>query len=81
MILIHATAVLRGGFAMSTVRGRSVGIAGRVDARLWRVTGLFVCIRIDIDKSWEVGGENRGTVKDGDEAWDAAADDSGVDFC
>jgi hypothetical protein len=80
MILIHTGAILQGGLAMSTVGRRSAGITGRVDARLCRVTGLLIGIGIDIGESWEVGRENRATVEDGDEAWDAAADDSCVDF-
>jgi hypothetical protein len=80
MILIHTGAILRGGLAMSTVGRRSVGITGRVDARLCRVTELLISIGIDIGESWEIGRENSATVEDGDEAWDAAADDSCVDF-
>jgi hypothetical protein len=66
---------------MSTVGGRSAGITGRVDARLSRVTRLFIGVGTDICGCWQGGRESRPTVEDGDEAWDAAADDTGVDFC
>jgi hypothetical protein len=81
MILIHTGAILRGGLAMSTVGGRSTGIAGRVDARLWLVTGSFIGIGIGIGGCWQSGRESRAAVEDGDEAWDATAYDTGIDFC
>jgi hypothetical protein len=80
MILIRAATIPRGGLSMSTVGGRSTGVACRVDAGLGHVAGLFILIGIDIEESREVGRENRAAVEDGEEARDAAADDTGVDF-
>ena len=65
---------------MSTVGGRSTGIAGRVHARLWRVTGLLIGIGIDIGQCWKDGRESRATAEDWEKAWDTGADDTGVDF-
>ena len=44
------------------------------------MTGLFIGIGIDIGGCWKGDRESRATVEDGEEAWDAGADDAGVDF-